>query len=87
MFDNNSQQEETSNSPFGTMMGKILIRTVVIAGRALKVDPDRIAEIIATPGKTEEYHKKVIDAMAERDDLNENLEDAVQEIKERREED
>lgn len=85
---------EDSDDPLSQMQSQamrrqiqdLFIRTLVLTARLTEQEPEDVAEILATPEKSEEYHKKVLEAMEGLQDVSEELGDAVKQAKEEMEE-
>lgn len=60
----------------------VFIRSLVLTARMTDHDPEDVAEILASPEKSEDFHEEVLEAMSELDEMEEELEDAVEEAKE-----
>ncbi len=64
----------------------LFVRALVVTGRLVDAEPEDVAEVMATPEKSEKFHKEVLEAMSGLDEMEENLEQAVEEAKKEMEE-
>lgn len=77
--------QEQANQELDRQIGALFIRSVIMAARMMDADVEKVAEIISTPDKSREFHKKVVEEMQE-NEMPDELKKAVEEVNEEEEE-